>query len=305
MKIKNGKVVHQTTSPTITTVISFANKEKPRKTEELKDIIYIFKPIQWVQRGLGLQKVSFNKGQVQKTAKITALYSVVLAITSITLQTFIVAHLIKKHHKFDSAATIAVDLLNLIPVAWCAQLSLFLSGTRYQPLIIRLFNNFQLIDHHLRISLNKKYTSLRKKLFFILFLLITISVISYAYDIMIWHGDIRIFVIPVSSTIMDITLLEVMIYLYLIYTRLGDLNKQLEATKYDATQIFIAEVNKVNYRKKFTISESVEYLERKNARKVNKKLCENSYDNITRLMMIFDRLADNANIINSCFGVTV
>lgn len=295
METKNRNVVYQTASPVTTRVLPFIFRNTQNNS---LNVIYIFKTLQYFLRIFGLQKVSISGRKVKKTRGISATYSITLALAIFSVQSYAVYYRTVHYYNSMEFPSILVDLLNLIPSTVTAIVSLIFSATKYQPIFIRLLHNFVSIDHHLNIPLDKVYLILRKKVTIFLTFIIVTSIVTNLYDYFMWKGDTRISMSSVLMTIKELTLLEVSIYFYLIIIRFDNLNVQLKGAKYESPNIYLSEVIKIDRKRNSVIKRMGKIYFEGNEGVRNQ-------ENLSRLMIIFDKLADNVNIINSCFGLTV
>lgn len=300
MKTRKGNVVN-TASPMIIGVLPFNLKKKHNKLKTVNslNVIHVFESLHYLLRLFGLKKVSISGSKVRKTRRLSAIYSLTLAVVIFSGQIYAVYYRTVKYYDSMQLPSILVDLLNLIPSTVTVLVSLIFSSTKYRIIFVRLFRNFQAIDSHLNIHVDKDYFILKKKITHFLTFIIVTSTIVNVYDYFIWKGDTRISLSTVLMTIKELTLLEASIYFYLIIIRFDDLNLQLETAKYDSPNIYFSE-----------IIVKTELKRDAHIRRVNKMFVEGkegieNQENLTRLLIIFDKLADNVNIINSCFGLAV
>lgn len=267
------------------------------------DIYYTVKPFYLILSLIGMQKVTFGYEKKIVSNRIKA-YAMALALAVLCVACYIVYERFLSTYPSMSPASVITDLLTIVPMTFSTIVSLLMAVTCNRSMILRTLNNFVIVDKQLAIQGMNIYKPLRTKISVVMFLVIVGTTLQYVYDYYFAKFDFdyaaKVFMIIVK----ELVILEIALLIYVDATRLDLMNGQLENTKYDnISKLFNDEVSVKSKKMESIMMKFSSQIGAVNYPKETQD--EEKIDDLIRLMRVYDRLADNANIVNSCFGIPV
>lgn len=267
------------------------------------DIYYAVKPFYLILSLIGMQKVTFSneKKIVSKNIKV---YATAIALAVLCVACFIIYKRFLNTYPNMSPASVITDLLTIVPMTFSTIVSLLMAVTCNRGMILRTLNNFIIVDKQLTVQGTNIYKPLRTKILVVMFLVIVGTTLQYVYDYFFAKFDVdygaKVFMVIVK----ELVILEIVLLIYVDATRLDIMNVQLENTKYDISKLFNDEVSVKSKKMESIVMKFSTKVGAINYPKTEAQ-DEEKIDDLIKLMRVYDRLADNANIVNSCFGIPV
>lgn len=265
-------------------VSQFQSKVRPISNQHV-NIFYSLKPFYLFSQVFGLQKMSESVSK--KFRFFSKVYSILLFLLIFSYQWRVLYERFVYYYGKMKIASVIIDLLIMTPVWISSMFSLSLIIFNYPAQIYRAINNIKYVDDNLLMGSPKIFKKLRLKIIISLIVIIIGTILHYAFDFWVWKGDLRISALFLMQCITELELVEITLHIYLIYDRMNLLNKKL---KYDHS--FVA----VFFRNEICSVKNV----------IEKEVNQTSdYNELVKLIWLFDRLSDNIEIFNSYFGVQV
>lgn len=302
---KECNTVLQNKLSKITHVQPKEHEKEFSKNEPNSDIFDSVRPFFFILQLLGMQQMTFKGREIIPTRWYYKLYSLMVAAAIFGAQSYVLYTQYTGETESKTPAAVVTELLKLIPPSISAVICLAFSATSYQNMIIRVLNNYKIVDKQLVIQNSNIYKPMRNKIIVFVTGMLLLAILMNGFDFWVNAYLVKVIVISLVISLNEFILLEVCILLYIVTTRLDVLNTQLNATKYDASKLFNNEVSIINKRKDLIMMSMVDNLGNMNAQNHKNLPDEEQLDDVIRLMKVYDRLADNANIVNSCFGIPV
>lgn len=303
---KECNTVLQSKLSKITHVHPKENEKDFSKNEPNSDILDCVRPFFIILQLIGMQQMTFKGREVVPTIWFYKLFSLMVASAILGVQSYVLyTQYTSETEESKTPAAVVTELLKVIPPSISAIICLGFSATSYQNMIIRVLNNYKIVDKQLVIQNSNIYIPMRNKIIVFVTGMLLLAILMNGFDFWVNKYRLKTIVISLVISLNEFVLLEVCILLYIVTTRLDVLNTQLNSTKYDASKLFNNEVSIINNRKDLIMMSMVDNLGNMNTKNKKNLPDEEQLDDVIRLMKVYDRLADNANIVNSCFGIPV
>lgn len=286
---------------------SLSAKENGRVVKQY-DMFYVYKSNNYLNKLFGLQKITYD-GETQKAVGgFAKLYALIIISLVITESYFLIGDL--KNREAIQAIIVVIDILSNVCVTITTIVSILISAFLVSPFMLRALQGFGPIDDKLGIKGNQNYIFLRRRIMLAQFALIVFSICHVIYEDYVgveqWNAGYRAITMHLIDFSVYIQMFDFATLIWIIVTRFKMFNSQLaelvnednslDKIFNDPMTIYPNELgsNKVSdfYLRPKTYSQT----------KINEK---NKSQELMRLMKVFDELADVANIVSSCYGLSV
>lgn len=289
--------------------LSSANKGKESKGEKQYTMFYVYKSNNNLNKLFGLQKVTYD-GETNKPIGVFAkVYALIIIAIVITEGYFLVGDLRKRNGV--QAIIVVIDMLSNVCVTITTIVSILTSAFLVSPFMLRALQGFGPIDDKLGIKGNQNYIFLRKRIMLAQFALITFTVCHFCYEYYIgivvqWNFGHRSITLHLIDFSVYVQMFDFATVIWVVVFRFKMFNSQLvelvnEENEFD--KIYSDEMT--IFPNEMGFSKVSDFFLRTKTYNKTKSDQNNKSQNLMRLMKVFDELADVANIVSSCFGLSV
>lgn len=257
------------------------------------DITHVYKCLHEIFIVTGLQKFSFERNNVPKPLSCMAkIYPVIFWVCVVYFYYESIKINYKSINESLTGSTHAMIVLGGIILASSIFSSVFKNPLKY----FKLVQNVIYFDEILRIPASwYKNTRFRVSVIFVVYVIYFVFV--SACDFTLWYNQINLYMILVLTFTGDLIAFQYLFDVWIIANRLKTLTKQLIRLGKPALCLKVD----YNYQTDWLIEK-----DQKNIyRSVKEDVQENFEFSIVRLMSVYDKLADNVDIINTTYGVQV
>lgn len=272
-------------------------KEKS-KTKIKYDLFYALKPFFPLYVLFGLSKLRSDGQKFKQINPYIKIYSFVLCFLLIVWEVIVIIDRYKSIFSDRGNEAALLDLLSFVPPLFTASISILISASIGSEMIVKFYENVEMIDGSLSVFKMKEYKKLRiqhalLQLFFLCFTLIGFFryIINLTSAIILWY--------TVALTI-DLMCIEFVVYVSTMKMKLRLVNEKLkEFYSQMSNESVLISMSKISsiYRTPVSLYTNNEKL------KTPKQ--NNNNDPITHLTNIYEKIADNAYILNSFYGLPV
>lgn len=270
------------------------NKEKP-KTKIKYDLFYALKPFSPVYMFFGLLKLRTNGQKFKEISPYIKIYSFVLCFLLTVWQVIVIIERYKNVVGDRGNEAALLDLLSFVPPLFTASISILISASIGSEMIVKFYENLEKIDESLSISRMDVYKKLRIKhaVLQLCFLLFTLT--GLFHDITkFWSATVLWYTV---ALIIDLICIEFVVYVSTMKMKLRLVNDKLKdfysEMSHESVLISMSKISSI-YRTSVSL-----YTHSGKPKK------QNNDDPITHLTNIYEKIADNAYILNSFYGLPV
>lgn len=271
-------------------------KSKNMQSHELS-IHYALKPVIFLGFIFGIDKYSYRSLKIVPKTAASKVYSWFLLCLIIAL--YIRAINLKLQDKHDTTFPLILDHLANIMTVFSAITSIVFSLFFAGPSTVNYFTNIERIDRLLGLP-SECFVKMRTNVILILFLLLSYVSSVLVADALTWDGGIIITMsaMYVSMCVMDFFMFQYVLDIWIVTYRLRAMVSLLIYSKNLRTEKANVDLSPLDLGSTKSWSETNWYLCRRNN--------STNYDEtIYKLTSIYDKLADNVDLINSSYGFQV
>lgn len=262
------------------------------------NIHYALTPVNYFFSFCGIQSYSNKKNKVSTKTRFSKAYPVFLACGIFVSFAFQIIIKMLIEVKLSMSAIAITDNLTYFFLVFTALCSLTCPVFGSSRLAMKYFDNIECVDKLLDLP-PECYEAMRKMIRIYL-LFVVYSVITVSLDFIAWYGPLSFYYITmyIAFFIVDFLIFQYALYVWIIIFRMRALVSQLI---YSDSQLHK--------------TDCIDFSPNNNMfvdcwNKMNKLVlkCNVPYDfnaRLLKLMMIYDKLADNVEIINSSYGLQV
>lgn len=273
------------------------------------NINYSVKPLNLMLMLFGMNKFMYKGNEIVKIGLLSKLYSLIctlFVISSGVSTTYVM--LMNREDPYPKIVMV-IYTLGYVTSTLTSSTGIFKSAFTNSKNIFKMMLNIAEIDKKLGIRERNNYKRLRFLIIVLQLFYVLINILHYLYDdycdLESDTGKIFLVFEHITNALTLLQLVDFSVNLWINVTRYKILNDKLK--------IVLADVHKMSDEitsfgdydsqtkniKVFNIEDKMEKLHNKSDTN------QNIYDRILYIMKIFDMIADNIQILNSCYGFTV
>lgn len=287
-------------SKTSDITITNEDQKKGQKQASVQDFYWCLNPILYIYQILGLRKIFSDEGKLEPTGAASRWYSVILSAFIIYCEVYLVMDRFETYsqHGYEKAV---IDVIIITPSLLAPICTILISANFTSRAMPKFMMNVDMMDSELVINKTKFYKKMRNYVFLAHFVFASTVVFVVVFD---WFslGVNRYYIFwYVHGTILDLTLIEFIIYVNILRVRLNDVNVKLEAICEDSNDTVLPTVYNISgSENNFAWTEP-------KTKKLSPKFLRKKFEDyyIIQLMTIYDKIADNTYLLHNCYGVPV
>lgn len=282
-----------------------------KENERIKiqyDVFYVYKSNNYLNKLFGLQKITYDGKTHKAIGGFTKLYALLIISLIITERYFLLGDM-KKRESVQSIVVV-MDILSIVSTSVTTIVSVLISAFLVSPFMIRALQGFSPIDDKLGIRGNQNYIYLRRRIMLAQFVLLTIAVLQVIYEGYVgveqWSSDYRYIAFHLVDLCVYVQMFDFATVIWIVVTRFKIFNSQLAAVVNDETELEKISNDEMPLILNELASNKVSGFSLSTKSYIQLKYNQNNkYQNLMRLMKVFDELADIANIVSSSYGPSV
>lgn len=282
---------------------SFKNSNKKinvPNTNDTLDIHYALKPVNYTFFFFGLQSYSYRANTPIKKTSLSKAYSLLFLSSMILLSFYQIQSKIKYEIETSTLKIAMTDNIAYLFVIFTVILLQSCPVFCNPQLPLKYLNNIKYIDQILELS-PECYKTMRKYNIFISVFLSLNDFFVVMFDMFSSYSTQSLFYIPlyIAIFIVDFLIFQCALYIWMVTFRMRALVFQLAC----CNKQLMSSDDHIDFspNNKFYVS----CWNKMNKSVTNYDVIHNFDGRILTLMMIYDKLADNVDIINSSYGVQV
>ncbi|XP_077297710.1 gustatory receptor 22a [Arctopsyche grandis] len=262
------------------------------------DLHYALKPFAPFYLAFGLLKLTSNGKKYKQTNAVVKIYSFVLSFLLSAWVVYVVIERYQKNVNRHGNESALLDLLSFVPPLLTGVITIVVSASIGPEMIVKYFENLNVIDGSLCVLKKAMYRRLRVKhaLIQIFFMLLTIAgyvndtVSKFRSSTTLWYT---------TTLILDLLCIEFIVYVSTLKIRLKMVNEKLksfyEQMLNESVLISMSRISSI-YRSSMSLFGQSEKA---------KLPVSSDNDTITILTHIYEKIADNTYILNSFYGLPI
>lgn len=273
-----------------------------KKSVELYNLHDALKPVNYIFSFLGIQSHSYDGCEILPKTVRSKAYSIICLLFILISYIYVTIEKINMESNISIIADVVsvTDHLSYLLIICATALSMGLPVLgNTQELSIKFFKNVKYVDTLM--DLPKEYNKkMRSWIICVAISLCLIVSFTIATDIVNWYSPQTKIYIPmfIGMVVMDFVIIQYVQYIWIVTFRMHAVISQLICC------------DKLVNSEKQCIDFSPDIIMHNMSWGINKVLCKSNYfekfdERILRLMSVYDKLADNVDIINSTYGIQV